>query len=563
MRYIELSKGWRFRAADESKWKPASVPGCVHLDLLDSGVIEDPFSGDNHERMQWISEREWVYECRFYAPKIKADEKAHLCCSGLDTLASIELNGEMVGNADNMFRSWRFDISTLINEGDNILTVHFASPVEYIKNRQSERFLGDSFGNAPIPGRGWLRKMSNAFGTYWNPPLVTAGIWRAIGIEIFDHPRIDNITVQQHRCETGEVRLKISAKIEGFTVRHKQLNISARISCRTTIVCEARQPLKKNGVVTFEHTISNPQLWWPNGLGSQPLYEIVVEITAARKTLHSAARRIGLRTLTLERKADKDGESFQFTVNGVPFFAKGSTWMPPDVLLCRPTRLEYAHFIKSVSSSNMNMLRVWGGGIYEQDWFYDLCDEHGICVWQDFMFACPEYPVFDAAWLENVRAEAAQNIVRLRDHACLALWCGNNEYAMDGADTEGTAQQRPHHEDYARLFDDLLPSLVAELDPGRDYWPVSPHGSLPGADTHADIQGWDADAPAGTGSPSRSASAPPSAPQSFPEPSVIKAFTQEETCDPASPLLLHHQRFSRNCPIPSRPLQRIPSSPSG
>jgi len=561
MKLIDLSGRWRVRAASRKKWVPASVPGCIHTDLMEAGIIPDPFLRDHEGELQWIGREAWIYEREFDTPRCPPEAAITLCCDGLDTLATVMVNGEEIGRADNMHRNWRFDLRGRLNEDVNTLTIRFDSPLEYIEQRQAERALPLWPGDSGPAGRGWIRKMASQFGWDWAPSLVTCGIWRGIGIEVCEDARVQSAAIRQIHDEDGGVALDVAVHATRVPGAPEGLTLGARLTYKGTFVTEARTLLPEDGNASFHLKVRNAQLWWPNGLGDQPLYELTVDLTGpgSRKPLDTWVRRIGLRTLRLNRIPDgQEGERLEFVVNGVPFFAKGANWISPDALVSRPSRVEYARLAKAVSVGNMNMLRVWGGGIYEQDWFYDLCDEYGICVWQDFMFACPEYPVFDAAWLENVRAEAAQNIVRLRDHACLALWCGNNEYAMETADTEGTAQQRPHHEDYARLFDDLLPSLVAELDPGRDYWPVSPHGSLPGADTHADIQGWDADAPAGTGSPIPFCFRAAFGPQSFPEPSVIKAFTQEETCDPASPLLLHHQRFSRNCPDPEPPVAKDP-----
>ena len=274
----------------------------------------------------------------------------------------------------------------------------------------------------------------------------------------------------------------------------------------------------------------------------------------SRKAIDTCSRRLGLRTLRLERTPDAEGESFHFVVNGVPFFAKGATWVPPDALITRPSRVEYARLAKAVSVANMNMLRVWGGGIYEQDWFYDLCDEYGICVWQDFMFADSTYPTFDAAWMENVRIEAEQNIRRLRHHACLALWCGNQAIEQDLVGAAWNERQMARS-DYARLFDDLLPSRVAELDPTRDYWPSSPHTPQPDKRDDANAPGagdahlwsvWHGHEPFLAYRASTHRFCSEFGFQSYPEPRIIRAFTAAPEIRLDAPALLHHQLSSQS-----------------
>ena len=553
MKLIDLNGSWRVRAASKKKWVPACVPGCIHTDLMAAGLIPDPFLRDHEAGLQWIGRESWVYEREFETPHCSPQASVVLRCDGLDTLATVMVNGEVVGRADNMHRAWRFDLRGRLREEVNTLAVRFDSPLDYIARRQAERALPDWHGAGEPAGRAWIRKMACNFGWDWAPSLVTCGIWRGIGIEVCEDARIQSVAVRQIHGADGSVALDVETCVAREPGAPPGLTLGARLNYKGTFVTEARTLLPEDGRARFHLKVRNAQRWWPNGLGEQPLYELVVDLTGAssRRPLDSWTRRIGLRTLRLDRSPDgRGGERFQFVVNCQPFFAKGANWVPPDALVTRPTRVEYARLAKAVSVANMNMLRVWGGGIYEQEWFYDLCDEYGICVWQDFMFACSTYPVFDEAWMENVRAEAAQNIARLRHHACLALWCGNNEIEQGLAGEDWTERQMPWG-DYARLFDDMLPSLTAAMDPDRDYWPGSPHSSLPGTRPDANDprsgdahlwEVWGRRAPIKTfrSSPHRFCSA--FGLQSFPEPRIVKAFTQEATCDLASPLLHHHQR---------------------
>jgi beta-mannosidase len=554
MKLIDLNGSWRVRAASKKRGVPASVPGCIHTDLLAAGVIPDPFLRDHEAGLQWIGRESWIYEREFDTPRCSPQASLVLRCDGLDTLATVMVNGVVAGRADNMHRSWRFDLRGLLREDVNTLTIRFDSPLDYIERRQAARALPDWHGAGEPAGRAWLRKMACQFGWDWAPSLVTCGIWRNIGIEVCEDARFQSVDVRQIHGADGSVALDVEASV-ARQAGAPPLTLTVRLNYKGTFVTEARTLLPEEGRARFHLKVRNAQRWWPNGLGEQPLYELAAELTAAsRKPVDTWCRRIGLRTLRLERVADSQGgERFQFVANGVPFFAKGANWVPPDALITRPTRVEYARLAKAVSVANMNMLRVWGGGIYEQDWFYDLCDEYGICVWQDFMFACSTYPVFDEAWLDNVRTEAEQNILRLRHHACLALWCGNNEIEQGLVGDEWTDRQMAWR-DYAALFDNLLPSLVATLDPDRDYWPGSPHSSLPGTRADAnDPRSGDAHLWSvwGGGEPIKAyrTSTPRFCSafglQSFPEPRLIQAFTQEASCDPEAPLLRHHQRCAR------------------
>jgi beta-mannosidase len=556
MKLIDLNGSWRVRAVSKKKWVAASVPGSIHTDLMAAGLIPDPFLRDHEADLQWIGRESWVYEREFDTPRCSPEADVVLRCDGLDTLATVMVNGEVVGHADNMHRGWRFDLRGRLREDVNTLTIRFDSPLDYLAQRQAAHALSDGPGVGEPAGRGWIRKMACQFGWDWAPSLVTCGIWRGIGIEVCEDARIQSVEVRQIHGADGSVALDVAACAARAPGAPAGLALGARLMYKGTFVTEARTLLPDDGRARFHLKVRNAQRWWPNGLGEQPLYELAVDLTgpAGRKPIDTWVRRIGLRTLRLDRTPDgQGGERFQFVVNGLPFFAKGATWVPPDALVTRPTRVEYARLAKAVSVGNMNMLRVWGGGIYEQDWFYDLCDEYGICVWQDFMFACPAYPVFDAAWLENVRAEAEHNIVRLRHHACLALWCGNNGIGP-GPAGEAPADCQMSCGGDARLFDDLLPALTAALDPDRDYWPGRSRGSLPGARADAgdprsgeahleSVWGGGAPVVACRPGPHRFCSA--SGLPSFPEPRVVKAFTQEAACDLASPLLRHHQRCAQ------------------
>lgn len=479
MQRLPLNGVWELRAAGEEECIPATVPGCVHTDLLAAGRIADPYYRDNELQLQWISETDWVYSRPFRVTEdLLARDCVMLRCEGLDTLATVRLNGQLVGTTDNMFRTWEFDVRRLLRVGENVIEVTFAAPAPYLRAKDAQRRLPAwSVGDHRSFDGGWLRKEPCSFGWDWGPILTSSGIWRDIALVAFDGARLSDVHVLQDHATPGRVDVTVRVAAEQVTPAALEATVSLVFNGAT--VAEAVTPLTAGGDDTAQGVAhlraDDPHLWWPNGMGEQPLYELTVSLCDGRgRVLDADRRRIGLRTLRLDRHPDEWGESFQFVVNGVPFFAKGANWIPADTFVSRLTQERYAQLLTDASAANMNMLRVWGGGIYESDDFYDLCDELGLCVWQDFIFSCGTYPTFDRAFMANVRAEAEDNVRRLCHHASLALWCGNNELEQ-GLVGDAWTDTTMSWEDYGRLFDELLPEVVARLDPETDYWPASPH----------------------------------------------------------------------------------------
>lgn len=473
MKQISLNGEWRLQRTPHSEETAALVPGCVHLDLMRSGQLKDPFYRDNEARQFWIGETNWTYERRFDVPaEFLKHERALLRCFGLDTLATIEVNGAPVGRADNMYRVWLFDVKPQLKAGENRIAIRFDAPMPFLRKQDAERGVLPSWAkNDRLHGGGWLRKEPCNFGWDWGPKLVTSGIWRDIDLIAFD-ARIDDIAIEQQHTSLGQVSLSIQVKTDHHT--SDSLITRVQVTLDENIVAFAEQSLA-NDLADIKLTIDQPRLWWVNGMGEQLLYNVSVQLVGTDGTLHDEqTRRIGLRTLTLERHKDEWGESFYFAINGVPFFAKGANWIPADTFVPRLTPDDYRRLIRDAAAAHMNMLRVWGGGIYEQDEFYALCDEYGIAIWQDFMFACGTYPAFDAGFMANVRAEAEDNVRRLRHHPSIALWCGNNELEQGLVGDEWT-DRTMSWEDYGKLFDVLLRDVVESLDPNRPYWPCSPH----------------------------------------------------------------------------------------
>jgi len=461
MRRLTLASApWRFRdATRRSPWRPAVVPGCVHRDLRRGGLIPDPFHGANELALQWIEERDWEYRARFpVPPALLAEEVVDLVADGLDTVATVRLNGRVVGRTDNMFLGRRWNVKRFLHPGRNELSVRFGSALRYVRTHRTGHRPREF--NDPVGGCTRLRKEQCQFGWDWAPRLVTAGIWRDLRLEAWTGNRLESVRVTQEHRRDGSVVL-------GFVPELARPDSGAIVS--GTVSFDGRVVAQ---IHNQKSEIKNPRLWWPNGQGAQPLYRLEVGVTLGDgRVVGPWVRRLGLRTVALERRPDRWGESFRFVVNGRPVFAQGANWIPAHCFVAGLTRADYARDLRSAAAAHMNMLRAWGGGIYESDDFFDLCDELGLLVWQDFMFACTRYPG-DAAFVASVRAEAGQQVRRLRHHACLALWCGNNE--VFGLNREALRPGTRRRADYDRLFHRTLPAAVAAHDGVTPYWPSSP-----------------------------------------------------------------------------------------
>lgn len=465
-----LEGEWHFRQVGKETWYKAQTPGCVHTDLMDNGLIPDPFYRDNEIKVQWVEKEDWEYRKEFELPE-KLLERNHieLVAKGLDTFTQVFLNGEKIAKTDNMFRGWRFDVKPFLKKGKNELKIYFESAVN--KEKLLEEKLPYKLpGNSPH-----VRKAPYHFGWDWGPRLVTCGIWRPVYLEAWDKAFINELEIVQEFKIKDEVTIHIKPGM--ISDENQKFKIKVSVSGKKQIFTKSLSTFLKRGLNAREIPlkIKNPNLWWPNGLGEQNLYLVKVELFKGNQLLDSESKRIGIRTLVLEQKDDRWGKSFQFVVNRIPFFAKGGNWIPSDSFAPRVTRQKYEKLLRSCAEAKMNMLRVWGGGYYESPEFYDLCDELGLAIWQDFMFACALFPG-GGEFLENVKNEADYVIKELRHHPSLALWCGNNE-CEEGWFHWGWKLQYPAKvwEDYEKIFHQILPDKVKELDPQRAYWPSSPH----------------------------------------------------------------------------------------
>ncbi len=471
---------WQFRDATKaSPWRSARVPGCVHTDLRRHRLIPDPFWGNNELELQWIEERDWEYRATFSIPARLLDEEVvELVADGLDTVATVRINGRIVAHTDNMFIGYRWNVKPLLRAGRNEISVRFGSAMKYIRSHRQDhdpREFNDPIGRSQV-----IRKQQCQFGWDWGPRFVTAGIWRDLRLEGWSGNRLENIRITQTHRKDGSVTLSFEPEL---AKKDSRAQVTGTISLKGKVVAQ---------IVNRKSSIVNPRLWWPNGHGAQPLYTVELTVTDRDgKVIGTWSKRIGLRTLELDTSKDAAGENFRFVVNGRPVFAKGANWIPAHSFVAGLTRADYARDLTSAAEAHMNMIRVWGGGIYESEDFYDLCDELGLMVWQDFMFACSIYPA-DTAFLASVRTEARHQIRRLRHRASLALWCGNNEIAQlntVGAKADLLASPKLRR-DYEALFHRVLPAEVAAHDGVTAYRPSSQwrstlEDSISRGDTHA------------------------------------------------------------------------------
>ncbi len=472
-----LEGEWKLRTTKGGDWIPASVPGSVHLDLMAAGIIPDPFNECNQELVQWVHETDWVYRKRFQLdPRIPECDRVYLECEGLDTLATISVNGRRIATTDNMFIAHRIDVTDYIRNGPNTLEIKFKSPVRHVKpllkNPGPVYWLDDA-----VPGSPFVRKAPCQWGWDWGPKLLPCGIWRPIKICGYRGGHIDDLSIAQRHDKEGKVDINISARVERCG-KEKMTAVATLLGPDGRVLAE-RKANAARGRFAFEPIrVENPQLWWPNSYGNQPLYEVTVSLLVNNQVEQTLKRKIGLRTLKLEQKRDKWGRSFTFVVNGARIFCKGANWIPADSFPTRITDKSYEDLVMSSVQANMNMLRVWGGGFYEDERFYDLCDKHGILIWHDFMFSGGCHYPMDETFLANVSREVQHVVRRLRHRPSLALWCGNNEmewYLWAGW-IGGDNQQRKR--DHTRLFAELIREIVMQEDAGRPYLRSSPSSCI-------------------------------------------------------------------------------------
>ncbi|MEV1144199.1 glycoside hydrolase family 2 protein [Micromonospora sp. NPDC049799] len=465
-----LYQGWTLRAVPgpqvpagiADRAVPATVPGCVHTDLLAAGLIEDPYLDANETGLGWIGRTDWVYETTFDRPD-GAHDRVDLVCDGLDTVATVTLNGVEIGRTANMHRGYRFDVGALLRPGDNTLAVRFDSAYRYAEAQRDR--LGDRPNAYPEPFP-FIRKMACNFGWDWGPTLVTAGVWRPIGLHAWSAARL--ATVRPLVTVDGtDGRVELHVEVE--RAADAPLTVRAAVAGGAA---EATIPAGERTAV-LTSTVRDPERWWPRGYGEQARHDLDVTLCGPDgATLDTWSRRVGFRSVRLDTTEDDHGAAFTLYVNDVPVFVRGVNWIPDDAFPSRITRERLAHRFDQAIGANINLLRVWGGGRYESEDFYDLADSLGLLVQQDFLFACAAYPEEEPIASE-VAAEAAEQVVRLAPYPSLVLWTGNNEniWGWHDWDWQEPLAGRTWGRGY---YLDVLPRTVAELDPTRPYWPGSP-----------------------------------------------------------------------------------------
>ncbi|WP_330287144.1 glycoside hydrolase family 2 protein [Streptomyces sp. NBC_00576] len=489
-----LTEGWTVRyEGGEGGELPATVPGCVHTDLLAAGVIPDPFIGRNETEVAWVGRREWTYETQLAAPSVHGRHEVHeqtdLVFDGLDTAAEIRLDGQLLGRVRNMHRSYRFDVTGMTGR----LSVRFASA--YAEAEAVRERLGERPGAYAEPYQ-YIRKMACSFGWDWGPTLVTAGIWRPARLEHWSTARIARVRPEVTVDEHGLGHVELAVDVERTRVE-AGLTLEARVSGRGLSgggeVLARGEIDGTSGVVRLE--VPDAELWWPRGYGQQALYDVELTLRHADVLLDGWRRRVGFRTVGLDTSSDAHGTGFTLVVNGERLFARGVNWIPDDVFPSRITRERYRERLTQAAGAGVDLVRVWGGGIYESEDFYDACDELGLLVWQDFPFACAAYPE-EQPLRGEVEAEARENVVRLMPHPSLVLWNGNNENLWGFRDWAW--EQRLAGESWGEgYYLGVLPRVVAELDPTRPYTAGSPwsgswerHPNDPAHGTHHSWEVW-------------------------------------------------------------------------
>lgn len=487
MHKFTLDGTWQMHEVGSETWHDAHVPGSVYMDLLTDGAMPDPFYRDNELACFDLMRKDWEYVRTFDVPsELLSHPQVLLRCEGLDTLAHVTLNGEPVGDADNMHVCWEWDVKPLLRAGENTIAVRFDAPVTYALAEDAKRPCWGS--SDATPGFSHIRKAHCMYGWDWGPRLPDAGIWKSISLIAVDAGRLMSVSVLQDHAD-GRVTLQITPEIEG----------TGDWAAQVTAPDGATYAAAADGTVIIDH----PALWWPRGYGDQPLYTVTVTLTHDGRTQDTWTRRIGLRTLTVSREKDQWGEEFCHVVNGVKVFAMGGDYIPEDNLLPRVTPERTRRLLEDAALANFNTIRVWGGGYYPDDFFFDICDELGLMVWLDLMYACSFYdltPDFE----RSIRLETEQNIRRVRHHASLAILCGNNE--MESFMAGAQAGLVNHHDafgpkrwshvaDYTKMYEYILPEICKRLAPQTFWWPSSPSSGGcfddPNDPNRGDVHYWD------------------------------------------------------------------------
>ena len=561
---IVLDHGWQFRQIKagqgaDADWMAATVPGDVHLDLLANKKIPDPFYRDNESKLQWIQDESWEYRMNFaVTPGLMARSHLDLVFDGLDGPAKVYLNGEMVLAGINSFCTWRVSAKDHVHAGKNELRVVFASPV---KAAEEIAKTDPWYPKTKVAAKTYLRKPAYEYGWDWGPTFVTSGIWRPVRLEAWDNARIADFAIRQRDVSREVAHLDAEIEVDAARSGLARIAVDFRehglpVSGKPPVVTTSADLHAGINVLTLPIEIPRPKLWWPAGYGDQSRYDFTARISAGPTTATAEERTVttGLRSIVLDRHPDKWGRSFQLVVNGIPIFAKGADVIPFDSFPNRVTTADYRRILESARDANMNMIRHWGGGYYETDEFYQICDELGIMVWQDFMFGNDWQPgAYD--FKLNIEAEAEDQVRRLRNHASIVIWCGNNETEVHFTGRWGNHQKLTPEvrlqmwQDYLTEFSGILNRVVERLDTEIPYWPSSPSAdyeelspTYQSGDAHLwDV--WHGRVPFSTYEKHNSRFVTEYGFQSFPEMRTIDSFTEPaDRANIFTPVMLAHQK---------------------
>lgn len=553
---LALDHGWQFRQMTDmpqdanAGWLPATVPGDVHLDLLANKKIDDPFYRDNESKLQWIQDASWEYRESFeVTAALLARANVDLVFDGLDGPARVYLNDKQVLTGTDSFRVWRVPAKALLHPGTNQLRVVFPSPVKTATEIAATDPWDAKTGTAP---KTYLRKPAYEYGWDWGPTFVTSGIWKPARLEAWDKVRVADFAVRQ-RDVTKEVA-HVDAEVEVAASTESTTQVSVNYEIGGKQVAQSRTVTVHPGtnLIDIPVEIRQPRLWYPAGYGNQPLYEFTARIGSGAATADERVVKTGLRSIVLDRHPDQWGRSFQLIVNGIPVFAKGADVIPFDSFPNRVTTAQYRRILESARDANMNMIRHWGGGYYESDEFYEICDELGLMVWQDFMFGNDWQPGA-YSFKENIEAEAEDQVRRLRNHPSIVVWCGNNETeeALNWGDRGKLPLEVKFQmwQDYLTVFSGILNRVVEKLDAQTPYWPSSPsadYETLSDKYQSGDAHIWDVwhgRVPFSTYETHHARFVTEYGFQSFPEMRTIESFTQpEDRTNIFTPVMLAHQK---------------------
>jgi beta-mannosidase len=469
-----LKDNWKFKISSGEiehkrfeEWRNAEVPGTIHTDLLKHKLIEEPFYDDNELKLEWIALNDWIYKTVFDLPiNFNKNQPIILAFDGLDTVAEIKLNGSLIGTTDSMFLKYEFDVSKILKDSGNELLIHFESPTNYSKNLEKKFSKLDV---ALKSERVYIRKAQYSFEWDWGPSFPTMGIWKNVYLLQQEKIFIKSFNFSTLLISKDYAEVEALFHLGGNFQNNFKINI--KISCEDDLI-EHEAETNANDEIKLKIIIPNPKIWWPNGEGLQSLYNLEAVVKDEdENVLEKFSKKVGIRKIELRLKEDNKN-TFKFIINGREVYAKGVNWIPADSFLPRITNKKYEQLLRFAKDGNMNMVRVWGGGIYENDIFYELCDELGLMVWQDFMFACACYPEYKE-FLDSVKKEVEQNVKRLRHHASIVIWCGNNENEWIWYQNQKVSYKKM---DGYKIYSEIIPEILNELDPQRPYWESSPFG---------------------------------------------------------------------------------------